>query len=190
MSQQFLSLLLMNRFYPDPKLSTNNGSSSSGLETMGLATASEFLTSQLSYMLSQWSDKFDVEFAIRPGTYNTGQIYEGGLSTSWWNLHANYEVSAENPENMGEFTFDVKLNKSGKLRFKAFNRTNATYLSSPYTQGVGLLFREDFNRLKDLFKRKNSPAIRREDENEIPDNEQVNPNSEKSITASLNDIQS
>jgi len=165
MSQQFLSLLVMNRFFPD--MSMNNGTSGSGLETMGLATASEFLTSQLSHMISQWSDKFDVEFAIRPGTYSTGQIYEGGVSTSWWNFHANYEVATENSENVGEFTFDVKVPWSNKLRFKVFNRANATYLSqSPYTQGIGLLFREDFNQVRDLFKRKKSPAIRREEENE------------------------
>ena len=48
-----------------------------------------------------------------------------------------------------------------------FNRANPSYISqSSYTQGVGILFREDFNQLGDLLKRKKSPAIRREEDDE------------------------
>ena len=166
-SQQFLSLLVMNKFFPDPNRSSG-GAQGSGFESMGRATALEFVTNQLSYMLSQWSDDVDVEFSYRPGTYSTGQIYEGGISTNRWSFHANYEIAAENSASAGEFYFDYKLpTKSGKLRFKAFNRSNPNYISqSPYTQGIGLVFREDFNHITDLFRRKKSPAIRREEENE------------------------
>jgi hypothetical protein len=177
MTRQFLSLLVMNRFYPDPNQTTRNGSTGSGLETMGLATASEFLTSQLGYMISQWSNSFDVDFSYRPGTYETGQNIGMNVSTNWWNFHMDYEVATENSDNAaGDFTFDVKLNKSGKLRFKAFNRANPTHLSqSQYTQGIGLLFREDFNQLRDLFKRKKAPAARREEDDETPETERVKP---------------
>ncbi len=189
MTRQFLSLLVMNRFYPDPNQTTRSGSSGSGLETMGLATASEFLTSQLGYMISQWSTSFDVDFSYRPGTYETGQNFGMDVSTNLWNLHMDYEVATENSDNVvGDFTFDIKLNKSGKLRFKAFNRANATYLTqNPYTQGIGLLFREDFNHIKDLFKRKKTPAVRREEEDQTPENEQVTPESqnEKPATAAI-----
>jgi hypothetical protein len=165
MSQQFIFLVAANRFYPDP--SRNSGSAGSGLETMGLATASEFLTGQLSHLISQWSDKIDFDVTALPGTNNTGQIYGMAVSTERWNFQANYEVVAETSETVGEFSFDAKLGNSNKLRFKVFNRANATYLSqSPYTQGVGLLFREDFNQVGDLFKRKKSPVIRREEEDE------------------------
>lgn len=51
----------------------------------------------------------------------------------------------------GEFTVEVKL--TDMLRFKVFNRSNYNlyYQVHPYTQGVGLFFRRDFNTLKDLF---------------------------------------
>jgi len=192
MTQQFLSLLVANRFFPDPNQSTRSSPTGSGLETMGLATASEFLTSQLSHMLSQWNDLFDVDISYRPGTENTGQVFEGSLGTNWWNFQAHYELAPENSENVGEFTFDVKVPWSDKLRLKVFNRANATYLSqNPYTQGIGLLFREDFNQVSDLFKRKKSPAIRRDEENEIPDNENIDVNEEheKSTTVSVIDTQ-
>jgi hypothetical protein len=189
MTRQFLSLLVMNRFYPDPNQTTGNGTSSSGLETMGLATASEFLTSQLGYMISQWSNNFDVDFSYRPGTYETGQNIGMGVTTNWWNIHMDYEVATENSDNVvGDFTFDIKLNKSGKLRFKAFNRANATYLSqNPNTQGIGLLFREDFNHLRDLFKRKKAPVVRRDEDDEISETEEVQPENQdkKPATAAI-----
>ena len=179
MTRQFLSLLVMNRFYPDPNQSTANGTSGSSLETMGLATASEFLTSQLGYMISQWSNSFDVDFSYRPGSYDIGQNFGVDVNTDLWNFHYNYETASENSENnMGDWTFDIKLPKSDKLRFKFFNRANATYLSqTPYTQGIGLLFREDFNHIKDLFNRKKIPINRREEEDDTPNREQAEPES-------------
>ena len=170
MSQQFIFLVAANRFYPNM---SQSGGSSGGLETMGLATASEFLTGQLSHMISQWSEDFDFDFSVRPGTFNTGQVYEGGFTTRGVNFRMNYEVATETSDNVGEFSLDTKVGKSNRFRFKVFNRANATYLTqSAYTQGVGILFREDFNQARDLFKRKKSPAIRREEEEEtIKENE-------------------
>jgi len=174
MAQQILFLLVFNSFYPDPNQLMRSGSSGSGLETMGLAYASEFLSNQMSRVISQLSDDFDFEFSIRPGTNNTGEIYEGGVTTDWWNFYANYEVSPENAENVGDFTFEFKPFKSDKLKVKAFRRTNATYLSQyPYTQGVGLRFRENFNQLRDLFKREKTPTLRRDEDEEMPEVEEL-----------------
>ncbi len=197
MTRQFLSLLVMNRFYPDANQNTAGGSSGSGFETMGLATASEFLTNQLSYMISQWSTDFDVDFSYHPGTEMTGQNFGMDFSTNTWRVHMDYEVGGarvtESSGNVvGDFTFDIKLNKSGKLRFKAFHRANESYLDQiPYTQGIGLLFREDFNQLKDLFKRKSSQPVRREEDAE-PANDTESPHpvdtTTQPTTASVNDV--
>ena len=171
MAQQILFLLAANRFYPNFNQPTRINPSGSGLE-MGLASAYEFLSSQLSHMLS--GSDYAVDFTVRPGTFNTGQHYGMGIRTDSWNFQYNYEVSTERAENMGEFYFDMKVPKSNKLRFKVFNRANATYLSqNPYTQGIGLLYRQDFNHLRDLFKRKKTSAIRRDEEEEAVKNEQV-----------------
>ena len=55
---------------------------------------------------------------------------------------------------VGEVEIYVKLNKSGKLQLKAYNRENddLIYDTSLYKQGVGLTFREEFDTLSDLFK--------------------------------------
>jgi hypothetical protein len=52
---------------------------------------------------------------------------------------------------------EVKLSPDGRFRFKAFNRSNQNnFLNNdvPYTQGVGLSYRREFNNFSDLFKRK------------------------------------
>jgi len=162
--QQFIFLLIANRFYIDPNQMGNSGSSGIGLETMGWSTASEFVTSQLSYMLSQWGN-FDIDITARPGTYGFDLI------TDQWNFHYNYNYDGamDNTESNfgGEFIFEWKPKKSNKLRFKVFNRANAVYLSqNSYTQGVGVFFREEFNKWSDLLKRKKSPANRRKDDDE------------------------
>ena len=165
MTRQFLSLLLFNMFYPDFNQSSS-GASVAGLE-MGLSTASEFLTNQLSYMVSQMSNNFDISFGVRPGPQEIGgQNWDLDIGNNWWNFHANYEVAAENAENVGEFSFEFRLPNRNKVRLKAFNRANAAYLSqNPYTQGVGVLFREDFNKISDLFKRRNNTERKNGNEN-------------------------
>ncbi|MCK7540551.1 MAG: hypothetical protein MZV63_61495 [Marinilabiliales bacterium] len=51
----------------------------------------------------------------------------------------------------GEFTIEVKLTEM--LRFKVFNRSNNNlyYQVHPYTQGVGIFYRRDFDTFKNLF---------------------------------------
>jgi hypothetical protein len=48
----------------------------------------------------------------------------------------------------------VKASKDGRVRFKVFNRSNNNTLinniNSPYTQGVGVFYREEFNSFNDL----------------------------------------
>ncbi|HEY4786668.1 MAG TPA: translocation/assembly module TamB domain-containing protein, partial [Bacteroidales bacterium] len=58
---------------------------------------------------------------------------------------------------VGEGNIEFKLNEKGKLRLRAFNRSNQQNLLvgnevSPYTQGVGVFYKEDFNSFKDLMK--------------------------------------
>jgi len=57
----------------------------------------------------------------------------------------------------GDFSLDVKLNKSGKLRFKAFARSNdeiiTTTSAQTYTTGAGIMYREEFDNFNDLLHR-------------------------------------
>lgn len=168
LSRQFLYLLVMNSFYPDPSL-YNAGSatgtpfapSGSSVSTnVGVTTTTEMLSNQLSNWLSQISNDFDIGFNYRPGSELTDQEVELALSTQLLNdkvsLNGNVDVRGNQANTSasnisGEFTVEVKL--TDMLRFKVFNRSNYNlyYQVHPYTQGVGLFYRRDFNTLKDLF---------------------------------------
>lgn len=189
LSRQFLYLLVMNSFYPDPSL-YNSGSTagspyglagSPGSPNVGVTTTTEMLSNQLSNWLSQISNDFDVGFSYRPGSELTDQEVELALSTQLLNdkvtLNGNVDVRGNQANTStsnisGEFTVEVRL--TDMLRFKVFNRSNYNlyYQVHPYTQGVGLFYRRDFNRLKDMFikpeerRRKKEEAKREAEETE------------------------
>jgi hypothetical protein len=175
MMKQFLSLLVINSFYSDQLLSGESSGSRNTVAMAGVAT-SELLSNQLSHWLSQISNDFDIGFNYRPGDEITSTEVEVALSTQIINdritLNGNLDVSGNqnnqtaNPTNtnniVGDFDIDFQITKNGKLHLKAFNRANDNLLlqPSPYTQGVGVFYREDFNNVNELFKRYKD-AIRR-----------------------------
>jgi len=170
-NKQFLSLLVINSFLPDPNLTTSSESQSRGSDypTAVGVTTSELLSNQLSYWLSQISNDFDIGFSYMPGDEITTNQVEVALSTQLLNdrvtINTNLDVggenisssgSSENTSNIvGDFSVDIKLTQSGKLRMKAFSRANDNrlYELAPYTQGIGLFYREDFNSFDELVNR-------------------------------------
>jgi hypothetical protein len=73
----------------------------------------------------------------------------------------------------GDFSIDVKIVPSGKLRLKAFARSNDDILygganQDEYTTGAGVMYREDFNNLGELWNRyKNMFKRKPESENTL-----------------------
>ncbi|TFH38339.1 MAG: translocation/assembly module TamB, partial [Bacteroidia bacterium] len=174
MSRQFLYLMVMNSFYPSTSYASAVNTSSTGASAMGVTTT-EMLSNQLSNWLSQISNDFDIGFAYRPGNEVSSQEVEVALSTQLLNdrvmINGNVDVggqgNASSTSNIsGDFDVEVKITE--KVRFKVFNRSNDNlyYETSPYTQGFGLFFRQDFNRFRDIFK-SNRSAIKKEDKPEV-----------------------
>lgn len=191
---QFLSLLIINSFIVDPNQDPNYG-------TMGLYnTASEMLSNQLSNWLSQWSNNFDIGINYRPGMEQdiSSDQMELALSTQVLNdrvsINGNVDVGKNNSANpiAGDFNVDVKLNRSGKLRLKAFARSNDDILSTTeqnnYTTGAGIVYREDFNNLKDLLRRlKNTFKSDYQIEPIVPYDENANDSTNHSTDTTKND---
>lgn len=129
------------------------------------STASELFSNQLSNWLSEISNNFDVGVNYRPGNQITDDEIELALSTQIFNdrvtlngnigNNASQTNSANNSDIVGDFDLNVKLNRSGKLQFKAFNHSNNNliYETSPYTQGIGITYREDYNNFKELWEK-------------------------------------
>jgi len=73
-------------------------------------------------------------------------------------------VTGTNPETqqtssiVGDFNADVQVSNNGRFHFKAFNRSNnntyLNYYNSLYTQGIGIYYKQEFNSVRDLFRRK------------------------------------
>jgi hypothetical protein len=164
-NRQFLSLLVINNFIPDQDLAGQGAGSALGMSATGasMTTVSEFFSNQLSNWLSQLSR--DVDFGInwRPGDDITPDEVELALSTQLLNdrvsINGHVDVGGNqaNTSNIvGDFDVDIKLNRSGKLRLKAFTRANDNLIRtqlSPYTQGIGLFYREEFDNFEELMNR-------------------------------------
>jgi len=171
----------MNSFYPDPAMSTASAASSGSAGTAAAVTTSEMLFSQLSNMLSQISNDFDIGLNYRPGVGNSdinSDQLEVALSKQILNdkvvINGNFDVRGSgNDPNTNQITgdFDAEVKLTEKIRFKVFNRYNNPYTgkTEPYTQGVGVFFRQEFNRFSDLFRKKEKSDIKKEDEPVIKD---------------------
>jgi hypothetical protein len=157
MNQQMISLLVLNTF-----------SSSSGISAAGASlgiSSYEIISSQLSRMLSQISKDFDIGVNYRPGDQLSPQELELALSTQLFNNRVTIDGAVGQTTNLtnqtsqfiGDVLVEVKITEDGRFVGRAFNRTNTTldYSGySPYTQGVGIAFRKEFNTFKELFTRK------------------------------------
>jgi hypothetical protein len=162
LNKQFLSLLVINSFYPETNTVGYSGATqqfgSTGLNT----TASELLSNQLSLWLSQISKDFDIGVNYRPGDEISRDEVEIALSTQLLNdrvtINGNVDYGGNRPNNQnmaGEFNIEVKANKSGTIRFKGFNRANdqMIYQTAPYTQGVGVFYTEEFDTFGELWRK-------------------------------------
>jgi len=177
MNRQVFSLLVLNRFLP---ASTDQYNTALGY---GFGTtSSEFLSNQLSNWLSQISSEVDIGINYRPGDQISSQELEVALSTQLFNdrvlIDGNLGVAGSNPawsqrtsNIVGDVTVEVKLTPEGKFRVKAFNRSNSfdiLHVNAPYSQGLGVFYRKEFDSLSDLFRRSlNQPVIPEADDNEL-----------------------
>jgi len=175
LSRQFLYLLVMNSFYSDPTYRSGlTSTTSTGTSAMAVTTT-EMVSNQLSNWLSQISNDFDIGFVYRPGykDINANEV-QLALSTQLLNdkviINGNFDVrgtgssSSSTDQLTGDFDIEYKI--TDKIRFKVFNRFNNPYTGkqAPYTQGFGLFFRQDFDKFSDLFRKKEKPEMKKEEE--------------------------
>jgi len=158
LNRQVLSLLVLNRFYAPENQSTGKTGTNAAV-----VTTTEMLSNQLSHWLSQISSDVDIGVSYRPGDEITSNEIELALSTkmfnNWVTLSSNVGYGNYQTEDMsniiGDFDIEVKLNKKGSIRAKAYTHSNNDiyYETSPTTQGVGISFNEEFNSFRELMQK-------------------------------------
>lgn len=161
-NRQAFSLLVLRRFISPPDVARSNTS-------IGLAeNSTELITSQLSNWLSQISDDFDIGVNYSPGDQISNEEIAVALSTQLFNdrllVSGSFGVqqaqsssaAADNPNNLiGDIRIEYKINPQGKFRLIVYNQSNEFDLvrsqQNSYTQGMGVLYQQEFNDIYDLF---------------------------------------
>ncbi|MEI6123083.1 MAG: translocation/assembly module TamB domain-containing protein [Bacteroidota bacterium] len=161
-NNNFISLLIINSF-----VNSGNGIGQSTLSNANFLgkSASEVLSNQLTNWLSMISKDIDIGVNYRPGDNISQEEIEVALSTQILNDRVNIEsnlgvnTGKSNSKNsnqiIGDVNIEVKINKA--LKFRVFNRTNqydVLQFVAPYTQGIGITYRKEFNTKKDPFIKK------------------------------------
>ena len=154
MNTQMLSLLMMNSF------SYASGSANLPVSSLNI------ISSQLSNWLSQISNDVDIGINYNAGDEINQDELEVALSTQFFDnrliVDGNVGVitndkSQQQASNIvGDVNIEYKLRPDGRVRLKAFNRSNninTIDYYSPYTQGVGIFYTKEFDRFGDVFRR-------------------------------------
>ncbi|MGN0223082.1 MAG: translocation/assembly module TamB domain-containing protein, partial [Muribaculaceae bacterium] len=152
MNRQIIYLLALNRFYtPDYMASTTR---SNELFSVASSTISSQLSSMLGKLSDNWSiapnlrsdqgdfSDLEVDLALSSRLLNNRLLFNGNFGYRDKSLNSNQFV--------GDFDIEYLLTPSGNWRLKAYNRYNDQnyYLrTATTTQGVGIMFRHDFDYL-------------------------------------------
>ncbi len=167
MNRQIIYLLALGRFYTPDYMSTTKGNEL-------FSVASSTIGSQLSSMLGKLSDKWTIAPNLRSDKGDFSDVeFDLALSSSLLNnrlrMNGNFgyrDKSLNTNQFIGDFDIEYLLNRSGSWRLKAYNRFNDQnyYLrTAQTTQGVGIMYRRDFDRLFNFLRPK-----RRDDTDSIP----------------------
>lgn len=159
MSRQVIYLLALNRFYTPEYM----GGQSNGGEWASVASST--LSSQLQNVLSQLTDKLTLAPSLRSdkGDFSDVEV-DVALSSRLLNnrllINGNFgyrDRSTSNTTFVGDFDIEYLLSRNGQLRLKAYNHFNDQnyYLKSALTtQGIGIIYRKDFDNPFTFLRRK------------------------------------
>lgn len=164
---QAVYLLSIGRFYT---YNYDTFSSASGSQSQGANAMSSFLAGTLSGQVNNilqdalhiqnWN--FGTNIATGRQGFNDMEV-QGTLSGRMFNnrmlFNGNFgyrdQMTTYSNNFVGDFNLQWFLNKAGTISLKAYSETNDRYFtkSSLTTQGGGILFQKDFNRLSNFFRR-------------------------------------
>ena len=166
LNRQVFSLLLLRSFVTPISVTGGSGVSAGGAMA---ATGSEMLSNKLSSWLNGVTKDVDIGVNYRPGNALSSDELDLALSKQLFNnrlvIDGNFGVTnnstttktTNNSNLIGDVTAELKLTESGKYRVKGFNRSNDNtqilYSGGPFTQGVGIFYREEFENLSELYRR-------------------------------------
>ncbi|WP_255498690.1 translocation/assembly module TamB [Dysgonomonas sp. ZJ709] len=156
-NKQVTYLLLLSKFYSPDFANTDQRTSDFA------AVASATLSNQLSKIVNQVDKRWQLGTNIRTSDseFTTTEV-ELILSSQLLNdrllLNGNFgyrdDPYIKSDALIGDVDLEYLLDNSGNWRVKAYNHYNEKYYytgNASQTQGVGIVYKKDFDKLKDLF---------------------------------------
>ncbi|MCS2366956.1 translocation/assembly module TamB [Bacteroides caccae] len=155
-NMQILYLLGIGKFYTEDARNNQNSNVMSSV-------LSSTLSGQLNNALSQVFETNNWNIGTNLSTGDKGWTdmeVEGILSGQLLNnrllINGNFgyrDNPMANTNFVGDFEAEWLINRSGDIRLKAYNETNDRYYTKTNltTQGVGIMYKKDFNKWSDLF---------------------------------------
>ena len=158
MNRQIIYLLALNRFYTPDYMNTTKGNEL-------FSVASSTLSSQLSSMLGKLSNNWSIAPNLRSDRGDFSDIeVDLALSSRLLNnrllFNGNFgyrDNDLNNNKFIGDFDIEYLLNRPGSWRLKAYNRYNDRNFyvrTATTTQGVGVMFKKDFDNMFNFLKPK------------------------------------
>lgn len=162
MNRQVIYLLALNRFYSPEYTGGEQGGE-------WASVASSTISSQIQNIIGSLTDKFSLSPSFKSEKSDLSDMeVDVALSSSLFdnrlliNGNLGYrDRSTSQTTFIGDFDIEYLLSRDGKLRLKAYNHFNdaSYYLKSALTtQGIGIIYRKDFDDpftfLKRMFRRK------------------------------------
>ena len=155
MNRQILYLMIFHKFFTPDYMRTTAVGINEGI-SFAMTTVSAQFNNYLQSILNSnifsfgvdWqktdaaSDEVKAQILIQP---NNRLVINGNIGYRNDNISENKFI--------GDFDLEYKLIESGRLRFTAYNHTidRAQLREAKTTQGVGLIYREDFNNIGEMF---------------------------------------
>lgn len=158
--KEFAYLLAVGAFYA-PDFASAAKSNNSIVSSLASSTLSSTLNNLIGGILGN-----NISINTNIGSLDNSNIdVDLTLSSSWFNnrliVNTNFEYSNSNTNTQnsafgfGDFDAELKLNQTGSLRLRAFNKTNDEYYQkAPMTQGLGFVYTKEAADFKQLFKSK------------------------------------
>ena len=157
MNMQILYLLGIGKFYTED--ARNNNQNSNVMSSVLSSTLSGQLNNALSQVFE--TNNWNIGTNLSTGDKGwTDMEVEGILSGQLLNnrllINGNFgyrDNPMANTNFVGDFEAEWLINRSGDIRLKAYNETNDRYYTKTNltTQGVGIMYKKDFNKWSDLF---------------------------------------
>lgn len=162
-NRQVLSLMVLSSFMTPSEL-RQGADANVNYGDAGSTLLSNFASGVLNNWLSQINSDLNMEVKYRNGDDVTPQELKLYLSTQLLNnrmtIDGNVGSQSATAVSSGQWVGDVnveyKVTPDGRVRVRAFNRSNNNTImnaNSPYSQGVGVFYREEFESGKELLTR-------------------------------------